>query len=122
MNCTSPLTTVVAKYFRWISCSFGLVNIAAILIRTNVQSHQHQSLMIGALHWCRCAWQVMRSYEQVYSAVHEPVQLSAFGVTDCPYCLVTSIMMRCSLSGIREITQLSDGVRTNFGLFPEESY
>jgi len=41
-----------------------------ILIRTNVQSHQHQSLVIGAVHWCRCAWQVMHSFEQVYSAVH----------------------------------------------------
>jgi len=42
----------------------------------------------------------MRSYEQVYSAVHGPVQLSAFDVTDCLYRLVTSIMVRCSLSRV----------------------
>jgi hypothetical protein len=50
----------------------------------------------------------MRSYEQVYSAVHDPVQLSAFDVTDCLYHLVTSIMVRASLSGIPVLIILGD--------------
>jgi hypothetical protein len=64
------------------------------------------------VHWCRpralAASQVTRSYEQVYSAVHEPVQLSEFDVTGSLYRLVTSIMMRYSLSGVPVLIILGD--------------